>query len=325
MLNVLFTVDTETFPITNGWRENNLAVDMKRDLHGEIDGRSVGLEYQLGIFSRNRLKANFLVESLFSAVPEVGPLPLREIVRAISAGGHDIQVHPHTEWIPHIPDFGIPYRSHQICDYPMLEQEAIIRFAMARLEDAGAPRPIAFRAGGFAANADTLVALQRTGIKFDTSFNLCYQTGKSQMPTPASYGHVTEYDGVLEVPVAVFRDRPAHFRPAQLHACSAAEMIHALDAAERKGWNFFVIVSHSFEMVNCRRHATKAPTIRQIVVERFEKTCEFLSANRDRFTTVGFSDLDRPMPNGREPVIEGRLLNTAGRLLEQAANRLRTL
>jgi hypothetical protein len=324
MLNVLFTIDTEAYPLTEKWRQDHLAADMKRDVHGEVGGRSVGLEYQLGIFARHHLKAVFMVESLFSAVPEVGPGPLKDIVRAIQAGGHDIQIHPHTEWIPHIPSFGVPYRSQLLRAYPLSEQEAIIRFAKARLEESGVVDPIAFRAGGFAANTDTLRALQRCGIKYDSSFNFCYQSDGTHLPEPEVYGNVTEYSGVQELPVAVFQDRPSHFRPAQLHACSDKEMIHALDAAERNGWDFFVIVSHSFEMITRRRHATKSPQVRQIVVERFEKICDFLGSNRQRFKTVGFSDLNLSVPTKPSVGIRGKLSNTAGRLLEQTVNRIQS-
>jgi hypothetical protein len=325
MLNVLFTIDTETFPITSGWKQDNLTADMKRDLFGEIDGRAVGLEYQLDMFAKHGIKANFMVESLFSAVPEVGPGPLDDIVHAVKSAGHDIQVHPHPEWIPHIPNLGVPYSSHLLRDYPLDQQEAIIRFAVARLENSGAETPVAFRAGGFAANVNTLIALQRCGIRYDTSFNYYYQNDECRLPAPRFRGHVTEYHGVQELPVAAFQDYPFHFRPAQLHACSAAEMIHALDAAECKGWDFFVIVSHSFEMITLRRHATKAPMIRQIVVDRFVTLCEFLRDHRDRFRTVLFSQLDLSMPKHPAEDIKGKLFNTAGRLVEQATNRIHNL
>ena len=123
MLNVLFTLDAETFPITKTWKQDNLTADMKRDLYGEIDGRVVGLEYQLQVFARHRLKAAFMIESLFSAVPEVGPSPLNDMVRAVRAGGHDIQVHAHPEWIQHIPSFVTPHRSHLLRAYPPLNRK----------------------------------------------------------------------------------------------------------------------------------------------------------------------------------------------------------
>lgn len=325
MLKVLLTIDTETHPVTRNWKRDQLASDMKRDLFGEIDGHAVGLEYQLTTLSGRGLKASFMVESLFAAVPEVGGQPLKDIVRAIALGGHDVQLHPHPEWLPHVRDLDIPYRSHLLSAYSAAEQEAMMRFAAERLEEAGAPAPIAFRAGGFAANADTLAALKRCGLRYDSSFNRTYR--KWRMPSPESAGHMTDYDGVLELPVAVFEDFRGHFRPAQFCACSSAEMIHALMSAEAAGWEYFVIVSHSFEMLTRRRHPKKPAVIRWDVVERFERLCQFLAENRERFPTVRFADLDQSgghSSNGFHPHIKGKLGNTISRVFQQARSRIQT-
>lgn len=328
MLKVLITIDTETHAVSRNWRQDRLAADMQRDLYGQIDGHTVGLDYQLNMLSQHRLKANFMVESLFAAAPEVGEQPLREIVQAILSGGHDPQLHVHPEWLQHIPDVHVPYRNHLLCEYTAREQEAVVRFASELLERAGAPRPVAFRAGGFAANADTLAALARCGIRFDSSFNRTYEGGKCRLPPPKFPGHLTDYNGVQELPVAVFEDFVGHFRPAQLCACSTAEMIHALTTAEAAGWEYFVIVSHSFEMLARRRHATKSPVIRWDVVERFERLCQFLDQNRDRFPTIRFTELDQsaavPKINLIEPYIKGRFVNTLSRFAQQAYSRLQT-
>src|SRR6185437_7016618 len=328
MLKVLITIDTETHPIANSWKQDRLAADMKRDVYGQIDDHAVGLEYQLNTLSKHGLKASFMVESLFAAVPEVGEQPLREIVRAILSGGHDVQLHPHPEWIQHLPDLNVPHRSHLLSDYPLAEQESIMRYASLRLEQAGAPRPIAFRAGGFAANPDTLLALEECGIQYDSSFNRIYLGDKCRLPQPKFVGHLTDYNGVQELPVAVFQDFMGHFRPAQLCACSSEEMIHALVSAEAAGWDFFVIVSHSFEMLARRRHPSKPPVIRWDVVERFERLCQFLGENTERFPTIRFADLDKfkspPMPDTQEISIKGKFLNTVSRIAAQAFSRIQT-
>jgi hypothetical protein len=223
----------------------------------------------------------------------------------------------------------VPFRSHLLRAYSAAEQEAIIRLARTLLDRAGAPSPVAFRAGGFAANADTLAALRRCGIPYDSSFNRCYLFDESQFPSPRFYGHVTEYDGVFELPVTAFRDCGPHFRSAQLCACSSAEMRHALESAESLGWDFVVVVSHSFEMVARRRHPTKPPRIRWEVVERFERLCEFLGNNRERFPTVTFSGFGRHngllSPNGSAAHIRGKIVNTAQRMFQQAKSRIQAI
>lgn len=328
MLKVLITIDTETHAISPNWRQDRLAADMKRDLYGQIDGHAVGLEYQLKTLSQHRLKASFMVESLFAAVPEVGEQPLRDIVRQILSGGHEAQLHVHPEWLQHIPDIYVPHRSHLLCEYTAREQERILRFAAELLECSGAPWPVAFRAGGFAVNADTLAALARCGIRFDSSFNRTYEGNRCRLRAPEFPGHLTDYNGVQELPVAVFEDFVGHYRPAQLCACSTAEMVHALTTAEAAGWEYFVIVSHSFEMLTRRRHATKSPVIRWEVVERFERLCQFLGENRERFPTVLFAELDQsaavPKPSLIHPYIKGRFMNTLSRFAQQAYSRIQT-
>lgn len=328
MLKVLLTIDTETHPIHAGWREDRLASDMKRDLYGRIDDSEVGLEYQLKVLARQELRASFMVESLFAAVPEVGAGPLREIVQAILSRESDVQLHVHPEWVPYVADLGIPYRSHLLRSYPAFEQEAMIRFGSLLLEKAGAPAPVAFRAGGFAADSDTLVALARCGIRYDSSYNRCFHGDQCRLPMPLFPGHATDYDGVQELPVAAFEDYLGHYRPAQVCACSTAEMLHALERAEAAGWEYFVIVSHTFEMITRRRHATKPPVIRWEVVERFERLCEFLGKNRHRFETVCFSDLERCNRVGSRssvlPDIRGKWTNTVSRVMQQAVSRMQT-
>jgi hypothetical protein len=323
MLQVLITIDTESYPILDDWKADHLQRDMARDVYGKIGGREVGLDYQLRVFAEHGLKANFMVESLFSGCPDVGLAPLERIVSSILAGGHEVQLHPHTEWIPHVPALSMPYRSHLLRAFPLEEQVEIIQFAKQQLQAAGAPKPVAFRAGGFAANADTLTALERCDVRYDSSFNPGYEETHLHLPQPRSYGQATNFGAVQEIPITVFADRPSHWRHTQLCAVTFAEMSLALERAESQGWEFAVIVSHSFEMVANRWNRKKSPVIREQVVSRFERLCKFLSSNRDRFRTVGFSDLEFRNSPDRVPDIKGNVFNTAVRLVSQAAARVR--
>lgn len=323
MLRVLITIDTEVHAILKDWKDDQLRRDIARDIYGRVDHLEVGLDYQLRMLAEHGLKANFMVESLFSACPEVGADPLKCIVSSILAGGHEVQLHPHTEWIPFVPALGLPYRSRFLREFPLGEQIEIIRFAKRQLEAAGAPTPIAFRAGGFAANADTLAALEQCEIRYDSSFNPAYKNAHLHLPKPRSYGHVTQFGSVQELPVACFHDWPGHMRPAQLCAVSFAEMACALEGARRNGWEFAVIVSHSFEMLTNRWSSTKSTAVREHVVKRFEKLCQFLANNRDRFQTVGFSDLvlqEKTLADAKN--INGNILNTGVRLFSQAFARI---
>lgn len=324
MLDVLITIDTEAHAIHRDWKFDNLQRDIRRDIEGLVDGRCVGLEYQLDVLAKNTLKATFMVESLFSAVPEVGPDPLKSVIRRIQDGRHDIQLHLHCEWIPYCPALCVPYRGYLQHYYNSSEQEQLISFASERLQECGASRPIAFRAGGFAADEATIHALQRAGFKYDTSFNIDFP-GKCKLPAPPSFGVSHKMFGIEEFPVAAFQDFPGHFRPAQICACSENEMTHALEHAEQSAWRHFVIVCHSFEALTGRWEGKLR--IRNEVVTRFEKLCAYLGSHSDRFRTIGFDDLEAVHQDREDlpPAIKGNPLNTVSRMSQQALNRIRSL
>jgi hypothetical protein len=325
-LKVLLTVDTEVYPISTNWKEDRLSRDIQRDIYGRVGDRSVGLDYQLEVLNRSSLKAVFFVESLFSAVAVVGHGPLQEILQKILDGGHEVQLHMHPEWIPHCPDLNIEFRGGILRLYSLEEQTELIAFASEKLQRCGAPTPLAFRAGDFAADNNTIKALCRVGIEFDSSFSVSYEGRQCRLPFPESFGKPTDMGGgIIEIPVGAIEDYPGHLRHAQLAACGGNELIHALNEAEARGWDFFVIVLHSFEMLS-RRRSAKPVFIRESVVKRFAELCLFLSRNRDRFQTVGFEDLReaKALENvGARPIpVKGRIFDTLGRVIEQGIDRL---
>lgn len=323
MLNVIITIDTEVYPRDPNWRANHLAVDIDRDIQARVGSRSVGVNYQLEVFTRYGLKAVFMVEPLFSAAPEVGLHPLAELVSNIRKVGHEVQLHLHPEWVKHV-DLGVPFKGDLISMYSGVEQEVLLRFGSDRLVAAGAQRPIAFRAGDYAANLDTLAALRKVDFRYDSSFNVAYFQRTCGLPWVEDLGSASLISGITEIPIAAFADYPKHLRPAQLCACSLQELIHALNEAETSNWDFFVIVSHSFEMTGRRWHPTKLPVIRESVVRRFEAFCRYLSENLDRFRTVGFEDLAvKPSPSPRVG-IQGNMANTFFRYIQQGIDRLVT-
>lgn len=323
MLNVLLTFDTEVHAIHPDWKRDRLKRDIDRDIEGLVNGRRVGLDYELDVLARNHLKAVFMVESLFSATPEVGEEPLRHVIQRIHSASHEIQLHLHCEWIQHGHSIGIPYRGKFQRQYSLEEQEHLLRFGCARLEECGAPRPTAFRAGGFAADASTLKALANSGFTYDSSFNAGFPE-KCHLSPPRSFGSACFSNGTWEVPIAAFHDYPGHLRPAQVCACSARELIYALERAEKLGWKQFVILAHSFEMLSGRWQGK--PAIRKEVVDTFERVCAFLGENCERFPTVGFDQLKTSEDHLAVPPgeIHGNLIFTAGRMLQRAATRGRS-
>jgi hypothetical protein len=295
MLNVFLTVDTELWPLDPGWPQHRISpvrTDFSRERALYIDGATAqgeyGVPYQIATLERYGLKACFFVEALCAG--RIGRAPLEQIVGQVQRGGHEVQLHLHTEWLRELREPALPSRwrpfMHQ---YTRREQAALIRHGLAALHAAGAAPLRAFRAGSFGANRDTLRALAECGVAFDSSCNpTCLHPDWDR---PDMLEQPAWIDGVVELPVSSFRDYPGHRRHAQLCACSFAEMSSALLAAWQAGWYSFVIVLHSFELVRRRRRSGGACADR-VNIARFEQLCAFLAAHRDKFASGLFRDLD---------------------------------
>lgn len=318
-LDILITIDTEVWPRTSDWKRAGLWNDLDRDIEGRTDKGDYGIGYQMDVLDQYGLKGVFLVESLFSCV--TGPAPLRKIVGRIQDRGHEVQLHVHPEWLDLMPEPLIrDRRGRNLADFSEDEQHVLIGRALANLKGAGARGLSAFRAGNYGANHATLRALSRLGIRYDSSYNYCYLGSDCGLHFPEPLIQPAEIEGVWEIPISFFSDFPGHHRHAQLCACSHREMKQALLQAHEMSWQTFVIVSHSFELLQ-RGKSETAPD--PIVVRRFSELCRFLAENRDRFRTAGFNDLTVEHRPESTTVPMSSFPLTALRIGEQLARRIR--
>jgi len=322
-LLVLLTVDTEIWPFTPNWRERGLEEEVARYIDGVTESGSFGVPYQLERLSRSGLKGVFFVESLFMC--EVGPAILRRIVSMVQERGHDVELHLHTEWLARMSRSILPGRTGQnMRQFTEAEQTTLIARGLENLRACGAGPVSAFRAGNFGANHDTLRAVARNGIPIDTSLNASCLRLECDLATSEPVYQPGRMGGVYEFPVTNFRDFPGHFRPAQLCAASSSEMERMLEQAWERGWHSFVWVSHGFELLKRRIRPGRPSLADRIAVRRFDRLCDFLAANRDRFQTVGFGDIDLeaiPGEQPRQPLRSG-LARTAARFAEQALSQI---
>jgi peptidoglycan/xylan/chitin deacetylase (PgdA/CDA1 family) len=289
MLNVFITVDTEVWPRHADRREAGLTLDIERDIYGITELGEFGVRYQMDVLEAHGLKGVFFVEALFASAG--GFEQLTRLVQLIQNRGHEVQLHLHTEWLAWLDPSPLPGRTGQnLKNFSLEEQTSLIALGIANLQKCGAKNICAFRAGNYGANLDTLRALARNGIRYDTSHNTCYLDSACDMREAGPLVQPKTIHDVREFPITFFQDWPGHYRHAQLCACSAHEMQHALQQAWKSGWQSFVLVSHSFELI--RRPMDHPAHPDNIVIQRFEKLCSFLASNRDKFQTVGFCDMN---------------------------------
>lgn len=318
-MHVLLTFDVEIW--CDGWKalDTNFPGSFTRYVYGHSKDEGFALPKTLEILNRHHLKGIFFVEPLFAA--RFGIRYLQTIIDLIRDSGHDVQLHLHPEWVdeispPPLPD--IAAKRPRLSQYSLVEQTELLRLGIELMDRAGAPRPVAFRAGSFAANADTFAALRANRIQIDFSIDSTVPISVPDLRAGRDLLQAQVIDGVLSHPMAVFHDGFGRNRHAQICACSSDEMIQAIEGAAEAGWPEFVVLSHNFEMLKA---GTSAPN--RTIVDRFERVCAHLGRHRDRLVTTDVAGLpihSVPRPRALPQV---SAFATLRRHVEQALQRVR--
>ncbi|MEG3164921.1 polysaccharide deacetylase [Sphingomonas sp. PB2P19] len=293
---VFLTVDTEF-----AWRHHAAGLDEDTIYARSIEPAGVGLSYQLAEINRHGLKACFFVDPMPALV--FGLDPVQRMVDTILTAGQEVQLHCHANWAgATLGDRGATFGRFSLYDYDLAAQTALLAQARDLLVAAGAPMPIAFRAGSYAANDDTLAALASLGFIYDSSHNGAEAPNVSRIGlSPRQIAPIAR--DVIEVPVTVIEDSPGRLRTFQLCALSAGESYDALEHAAVSQHAVVTIVSHGFELAN--RRGTRANTVH---VRRFRALCAILEEMRDVLPTVHFADRPAlPLDRDDAPLAPDRL------------------
>lgn len=323
MLDVFLTIDTEIWPQHQKAVDGALRKEMDRNIYGRTAAGEYGIRYQMDLLNRMGLKANFFVEGLSSCA--VGQPWLAETVQAIRTAGHEVHLHIHAEWVAMIAGGKFLDRPANMRDFTQEQQASMIARAMENFRACGVEAVHAFRAGNYGADFQTLRALAKLGIPYDTSHNTLYLGSTCGLGTGGLLLGPREFFGVVEFPVSFFRDFPRHFRCLQLGACSFWEIRRVLLDAWARHWHNVVLVLHSFELLKPRRFdADGRPRHDPIMVRRFTRLCEFLRDNRDKFRAALFSQVDPAgIPQGTHTTpLRSYAVLAAQRLCEQLVRRV---
>jgi hypothetical protein len=274
-----------------------------------------GIPHKLTLLARTGQRAVFFVDPMPALL--WGTAAIEDIVGPIIDAGQDVQLHLHTEWLE-LAGSANPLASGRVgtnlFDFPFEEQCQLIDYARAQLMAAGAPAPVAFRAGNYGANDDTLRALASLGIAYDTSHCPALPSGASRIALGPEHRDPLWHEGVIEVPVGSIGALGAAQRHGQITALSLAELTAAIRHARDSGRETLTLVSHSFELFNRRRLA-----VNRIVRHRFDRLCHFLAGTPG--VTSG-TYRDDPPAIGAAPdeveLLPASLPRTAWRYAEQA-------
>ena len=278
---VFLTIDTEF-----AWRHHSAGHDVATIHALSLEPAEVGLAWQLETLSRYDLRAVFFVDPMPALI--YGLDPVRRIVDQVLAAGQDVQLHFHAQWAGASAEDRLAHGRFELIDYSLPEQLGLLSGALDLLVAAGAPRPVAFRAGSYSANDDTLAALVDLGIRYDSSHNGAEHPWPSALSLSPRQIAPLNHSGLIEVPVTTIEDQPGHLRNFQICALSGGEMRAALEHAVAGGHGAVTIVGHSFELAN--RAGTRANAIH---VGRFKALCTMLAEMREMLPTLHFADEPR--------------------------------
>jgi hypothetical protein len=317
MMDVFLTVDVEIW--CDGWDNIDAKFPdaFQRYIYGPTSRGNYGLPYQLDQLREHGLTGVFFVEPLFST--RFGLDPLSEIVGLVRERGQELQLHLHTEWVDESrePLLDNITGKKQLLRYFSLQDQTILIQAGAKLiELAGGQSVNAFRAGSFGFNRDTLRALARNHIAFDSSYNASILGRDSGVSPDVPLVEPIECEGVYEYPMTVFHGGVHSLRHAQVTACSYREMEGLLWQALESGRKAFVILSHNFELLNGGMNRPD-----DIVVARFRKLCAFLDRHRDCFRVRGFYGLTPDLADSQPVPLTSPIWKTGLRMLEQGIRR----
>lgn len=302
---VLLTIDAELtsrhMSARGCWREN---------FARSFDPAGVGVPFQLDLLERHGLKACFFVDPMPALLHGIDPV--RRMVEPILAAGQEIQLHLHSFW-KGLAAGNADGAHHELTAFDGAGQRDLIRTARDLLVEAGAPTPIAFRAGSYAANAATLDALRDLGLRYDSSHNGSHHPEPSALPLDPRLIEPALCRGIVEVPVTQIEQSGGGLRHLQICAVSSAEMQAASLHAANHGHSLVTIVSHSFELAT--RDGLRPNKLHS---RRFEALCAFLESQAGQLPTTTFADLGEPSSQVQtaEPM-PVRPLRTARRVVEQ--------
>lgn len=297
---VLLTVDTEL-----RWDHHLNGACWQENLALSVDPAGVGVGYQLARLAAHGLRACFFVDPMPALL--YGIEPIRRMVEPILAAGQEVQLHLHPSWAdPADPVF-------ELTGLDRHRQLELIRTARELLIEAGAPPPIAFRSGSYAADPATLEALAALGLSYDSSHNGSHHPDPSALPLDPRRIAPALLEGVVEVPVTQIEQSPGSLRHLQICAVSFDEMRAALLHAAAGGHPVVNIVGHSFELA-----ARGGRRANPVLVRRFEKLCAFLAGERERLPTAFFTDLGDLRLDAEAHPLRSGALRTVARMAQQA-------
>lgn len=185
MQRVLFSIDTEAPTGKNG--VDNL-------IYGKTSCGYFGIDCLMDLFDRYSIKGLFFVD--IAEAWEYGEDTISDILKHIEERGHNVGVHLH-------PDRMADKDRKFLWQYSLEEQFALINQCTKLYYKHLNHYPLAFRAGRYGANHDTLKVLSKLNYKYDMSE--FYGRKSCKIIPNTTTNRVVKINNVLEIPVTSYK------------------------------------------------------------------------------------------------------------------------
>lgn len=282
---IIITVDTE---VKGG------AFDLKQKIWGNIDGKLHGITKMMDICDLYGIKASFFIDVCGYVL--YGEQTYKNIVTYIQNRNHDIQLHMHPQWL---------YKKDLICEYSLKEQIDIIKLGKDLFQKWTGEAPIAYRAGNWGADYNTLEALSNNKIFVDLSMRYTWRYCGLNSPV-ITRNSIAKYNDLIEIPTTIFKSFSlgsfSVYRMLGIHSNSFKELKYVLKNAKEHNLRTVVIMMHSYDFIKWNRDGSiKGPDY--VTQKRFESLLKLITEDPklEAITVKDFYYLYKQFPD----IIEG--------------------
>lgn len=259
-MNVIFTVDVE----------GHVGDDpVEHLIYGKTaDGRLCGIDMLMDVLDQYRMKGLFFVD--IAEAWDYGENKIANVLKHIKERNHDVGVHIH-------PDHMADRKRLFLSEYTREEQYQIIKKCTDFYTQVLGTAPLAFRAGKYGANRETLDILAELGYKAD--FSEFYGQRWCHIDPPVAKVNVQKLDsGIIEIPVTSYRslDYSFYSRYDKMDCGQIFPEFETLfEKLEENKNDIAVMFAHSFSCINWRRTPNR-PKYQKSHKKRLEKQIKYV-------------------------------------------------
>lgn len=275
MKKVLITIDTE------GHIGND---PVKHLIWGLTDhGNEYGINHIMDICDQFNAKVLFFVD--IAEAWDYGKDKISEVIKHIRKRGHDVGVHIH-------PDHMANKSKKFLWEYNKVEQYEIIKKCTVLFKEVTGESPVAFRAGKYGANMDTLDILNELGYRYD--FSQFYSQKWCKLDPKIALVSPQRYINLIEMPVTIFKSFQVGSmkRYDKVDAImNSSEYKHIMNNISRAdNYKIISLFYHSFSMLHWRGNPN-SPRLNKKEEKKFINSLKYVHESK-LFEFVSLDQLD---------------------------------